>query len=212
MGSVSTVAAVCSLGALGLAVCLVVVLHFVEPEFDPSQRMLSEYSLGRYGGLMRVAFIAGGTSVIAVAVALWGSAWPWSLGLVLVAIGPLGAAFVDTDPITTPPAEITRRGNVHAALGSLFILGFPVAATVAGISSAGDATMGPVLAWASVVPWIALAWFLGILGTTLRHARPDGRGAPEGRGAPDVPIGWPNRVSMLVYLGWAALAAILVLR
>jgi hypothetical protein len=48
---------------------------------------------------------------------------------------------------------------------------------------------------------VALAWFIG---ATLRHARPDGRGAP------DVRIGWPNRVSMLVYLGWAALAAILV--
>jgi uncharacterized membrane protein YjfL (UPF0719 family) len=109
----------------------------------------------------------------------------------------------DTDPITTPRAEVSRRSNVHAALGSLFILGFPVAATIAGISTAADRALGPILAWASVAPWIALAWFIG---ATLRHARPDGRGAP------DVRIGWPNRGSILVYLGWAALAAILALR
>ena len=65
---------------------------------------------------MRVAFIAAGTSVIAVAIALSGSAWPWDLGLVLVAIGPIGAAFIDTDPITTPRAEMSRRRNVWAAV------------------------------------------------------------------------------------------------
>lgn len=201
--SVSTIAADYSLGAIALSILLVLLLHFLEPEFDPSWRMLSEYSLGRYGVLMRVVFLAWGTGVIAVAVALSGSAWPESLGLVLVAIGPLGAAFIDTDPITTPHTQMSSRSNVHAALGSLFILGFPVAATVVGISTAGDPAVGPALAWASLVPWIALAWFLGM---TFHYARPDGRGAP------DVRVGWPNRVSMLVYLGWVALAAVTVLR
>jgi hypothetical protein len=203
MACVSTVAAVYALGATASAVALVALLHRLEPEFDPSWRMLSEYALGRYGALMRAAFLAGGTGAIAVAVALAGPAWPASLGLVLVAIGPLGAAFVDTDPITTPRAAMSRRTDVHAALGTLFILGFPTAATVAGIGAAADPAVGPVLAWASVVPWIALAWFLG---TSLRYARPDARGAPEVR------IGWPNRVSMLVYLGWVALAAVTLLR
>src|SRR5215831_7775404 len=133
MPSVSTIAAVYSLGASTLAVALVALLHQLEPDFDPSWRMLSEYSLGRYGVLMRAAFLAGGTGVIAVAVALSRSAWPASLVLVLVALGPLGAAFVDTDPITTPRTAMSRRSNVHAALGSLFILGFPLAATIAGI-------------------------------------------------------------------------------
>jgi hypothetical protein len=201
--SVSTIAADYSLGAIALSILLVLLLHFLEPEFDPSWRMLSEYSLGRYGVLMRVVFLAWGTGVIAAAVALSGSAWPESLGFVLVAIGPLGAAFIDTDPITTPHTQMSSRSNVHAALGSLFILGFPVAATVVGISTAGDPAVGPALAWASLVPWIALAWFLGM---TFHYARPDGRGAP------DVRVGWSNRVSMLVYLGWVALAAVTVLR
>jgi hypothetical protein len=42
MVSVTTGAAVYSLGATALAVGLVVALHVVEPEFDPSWRMLSE--------------------------------------------------------------------------------------------------------------------------------------------------------------------------
>lgn len=203
MASLTTVSTVYSLGATALAVGLMVLLHFLEPEFDPSWRMLSEYSLGLYGMLMRAAFLAMGTAVIAVAVALSRVAWPWSLGLILVAIGPLGAAFIDTDPITTPSTHMSRRSNVHAALGSLFILGFPLAATIAGISVSGDPAVGPVLAWASIVPWITLVWFIG---TSVRYARPDAVGGPVVR------IGWPNRVSILAYLGWVALAAVTVLR
>src|SRR5215831_19495800 len=205
MPSVSTIAAVYSLSVTTLAVALVVLLHRLEPEFDPSWRMLSEYSLGLYGALMRAAFLLGATGVIAVAIALAlsRSAWPASLVLVLVAVGPLGAAFIDTDPITTPRTAMSRRSNIHAALGALFILGFPLAATIAGISAASNLAVGPVLAWASIAPWLALVWFLG---TNIRHAR------GEGVGAPDVRIGWPNRVSMLVYLGWVALAAATTLR
>ena len=202
MASVSSVAVVYALGATALAVVLMVLLHVLEPGFDPSWRILSEYSLGRYGLLMRIAFVAMGTGVIAIALAISGAARPWSLGLTLVAIGPLGAAFIDTDPITTPRTQMSRRSNVHAALGSLFNLGFPAAATVAGISAASDPATGTILAWASVVPWITLAWFLG---TNVRHTRPDAVGAP------DVHIGWPNRVSILAYLGWVALAALTAL-
>lgn len=203
MASLTTVAAVYSLGASALSVGLIVSLHFLEPEFDPSWRMLSEYSLGRYGVLMRAAFLAMGTAVIAVAVALWGTAGVWSLGLLLVALGPLGAAFIDTDPITTPRAQMSRRSNVHSALGSLFILGFPLAATIAGISAASEPAVGSVLAWASIVPWITLLWFIG---TSVRHARPDAVGGPEVR------VGWPNRVNILADLGWVALAAVTLLR
>jgi hypothetical protein len=203
MASISTVIAAYSLGVTALAIALIAALHVLEPEFDPSWRMLSEYSLGRYGVLMRVAFLAMGRGVIAVAVALWRVAGPWSLGLVLVAIGPLGAAFVDTDAITTSRTQMSRRGNVHAALGTLFILGFPAAATIAGIGAVGDPAVGPILAWASAAPWITLAWFLW---TNARHARSDAVGGP------DVRVGWPNRVSILAYLDWVALAGVTMLR
>jgi len=205
MVSASTVAALYSLTATGLAVGLVVLLHFLEPEFEPSWRTLSEYSLGRYGVLMRAAFLAGGTGVIVVAVALSESAWPWSLGLALVALGPLGAAFFDTDPITTPRTEMSKRNNVHVAFGALFILGFPAAATIAGIGAARDSDVGPLLAWASVVPWLGLAWFLG---TSIWYGRSTGT---QG-GGPEVRIGWPNRASMVIYLGWVSLAAVTMLR
>jgi hypothetical protein len=133
---------------------------------------------------------------------LWQPAGLLAVGLPVVALGPLGAAFVDTDPVTTPRAEITIRSKVHAGLGSLFILGFPVAATCAGIGAAMHSPAGQILAWASIIPWAGLIWFLG---ATFRFGQPDAVGKPEVR------IGWPNRFNMLAYLAWVALAGVLTL-
>jgi hypothetical protein len=163
--------------------------------------MLSEYSLGRYGILMRLAFILGGTGVLASGVGMWAAAGALALGLPLTALGPIGAAFVYTDPITTPRPEITGRSKVHAGLGSLFILGFPAAATCAGVGAATHSTVGQLLAWAVAIPWAGLA---GFLGATLRFAQ-------STVGTPDVRVGWPNRFTMLAYLAWVALADILML-
>jgi hypothetical protein len=200
--SISAYAASYSLGAVAIAIVLVIALHELEPEFDPSWRMLSEYSLGKHGLIMRAAFILGGTGVIASGVALWQSAGFLSAGLPLVALGPIGAAFIDTDPVTTPRSELKNRSKVHAGLGSLFILGFPIAATCAGIGTTMQSTAGPLLAWAALIPWAGLIWFLG---ATLRF------GQASTVGNPKVRIGWPNRFNMLAYLAWVALAGILTL-
>lgn len=193
-----------AVGAVTVATGLVAVLHVLEPEFDPSWRMLSEYVLGRYGILMRLAFLAASTGVMAVALALSRPAGVGpTLFLWLVSLGPFGAAFIDTDPITTPTEAMSTRGKVHAALGSLFILGFPLAATAVGVSTSGEPSVGSTLAVASAVPWAALVLFLAV---ALRYQRPD---HPAG---PDVPIGWPNRLSMVAYLGWVVLGAAVVLR
>lgn len=200
--SMTAFSAFYSLGAVAVSIVLVIALHYLEPEFDPSWRMLSEYSLGKYGVIMRLAFILGGTGVMASGVALWQPAGFLSAGLPLVALGPIGAAFIDTDPVTTPRSEMTSRSKVHAGLGSLFILGFPIAATCAGIGASMHSMAGQLLAWAVIVPWAGLMWFLG---ATLRFGR---SGAV---GKPDVFIGWPNRFNMLAYLAWVALAGILTL-
>ncbi|HEX9227722.1 MAG TPA: DUF998 domain-containing protein [Arthrobacter sp.] len=200
--SLAVFAACYALGASGVAILLVVALHKLEPEFDPSWRMLSEYSLGRYGVLMRTAFILGGTGVAASGLALWPVAGVLAAGLPVVALGPIGAAFIDTDPITTPRLEITGRSKVHSGLGSLFILGFPIAATCAGIGAAMHSPAGQILAWAAVIPWAGLIWFLS---ATFRFGQPDAVGRPG------VLIGWPNRFNMLAYLAWVALAGGLTL-
>jgi hypothetical protein len=191
-------AALVALVAGGITASLIVILHVVEPEYDPSWRMISEYSLGRHGWLMRIAFTTMAISSAAICVALWPFAGAWSIGLVLVGAGALGAAFVDADPITTARADATSVGRAHSALGIILLIGFPLAATFAAIGAA-DA-FGWTLAIASVVPWAALTWFLRVWASARGRA-----------GSPAVPVGWPDRACVVADLGWVALAAALVL-
>lgn len=199
MVSAAAFAAVAALIAGGITVGLVAVLHVFEPEYDPSWRMISEYSLGRYGWVMRLAFATMAISPAATCVALWPFGGAWTLGLAVVALGALGAAFIDADPIMTARAHATSVGRTHTALGTVLLAGFPPAALIAGIGVAPS--LGWLPATASVVPFAGLVWFV-------RAAAPArGQG-----GSPRIRIGWPDRFCLLAYLAWVVVAAMSVLR
>ena len=51
-------------------VIVLVILHILEPEFDPRFRFMSEYALGDYGWLMTTAFFALGLAPFVAAVGL----------------------------------------------------------------------------------------------------------------------------------------------
>ncbi|SFS14533.1 Protein of unknown function [Microbacterium sp. cf046] len=196
--SVAVIAAITALIAGGITVGLIAILHRLEPEYDPSWRMISEYSLGRYGWVMRLAFVTMTIGLAATCVALWQFGGAWTIGLATVALGALGAAFLDADPIMTTRADATPVGRAHTVMGGALLAGFPPAALLAGIGVA------PVLGWtlaiASVVPFAGLVWFL----MALRPAHGHG-------GSPEIRIGWPDRFCLLAYLAWVVLAAVGVL-
>ena len=194
----AAIAAVTAIVAGGISVALILILHFVEPEYDPSWRMISEYSLGRHGWIMRVAFIAMAVNSAATCVALWPFGGAWTIGLAVVAAGALGAAFVDADPITTPRAQATRVGTAHTALGSVLLVGFPVAALLAGSGRLAH----------SAGRWRSPPSCVGGPGVVPHGSRRPAHGLG---GSPQVRVGWPDRACLVVYLAWAALAAALVL-
>jgi hypothetical protein len=196
--SVVAIAAVTALVAGGITAGLIALLHVLEPEYDPSWRMISEYSVGRYGWVMRVAFVTMAISPGAMCVALWPFGGAWTIGLAAVALGALGAAFIDADPIMTPRAQATPIGRAHTVLGIVLLAGFPPAALFAGVGVAG--ALGWTLAIASAVPWAGLVWFL------IAAAPAHGQG-----GSPEIRIGWPDRFCLLAYLAWVVLAAVGVL-
>ncbi|MCR2809928.1 MULTISPECIES: DUF998 domain-containing protein [unclassified Microbacterium] len=196
--SVAEIAATVALVAGGFTVGLIAILHVLEPEYDPSWRMISEYSLGRHGWVMRFAFVTMAIGLSATGVALWPFGGAWAIGLAAVALGALGAAFIDADPIMTPRADATPVGRAHTVLGVVLLAGFPPAALLAGVG------VGPALGWTlvicSVVPLAGLVWFL------IAAAPAHGQG-----GSPKIRIGWPDRFCLLAYLAWVVLAAISVL-
>ncbi|WP_404431181.1 DUF998 domain-containing protein [Microbacterium lacus] len=196
--SVAEIAAVTALIAGGITVGLIAILHVLKPEYDPSWRMISEYSLGRHGWVMRLAFITMAIALGATCLALWPFAGAWTIGLAVIALGALGAAFIDADPIITPRAHATPVGRAHTVLGAVLLAGYPPAALLAGVGAAP--ALGWTLATASVVPFAGLVWFL------IAAAPAHGQG-----GSPEIRIGWPDRFCVLAYLAWVVLASVGVL-
>lgn len=191
--------------AVGLSMAflgLLFLLHFLEPEFDPSWRMISEYELGTYGWLMRLAFFCWGGCVLALSVGLRSSlrtragviGFGW---LLVIAIAQVGAGIFVTDAITDPAKSTT--GNLHTICGVIVILTFPIAATLVarGLSSNPQwQGFRQPMNWLTFLVWLGLiAYFGSIIVSNLANAT-------AGRVGPHVLQGWPNRAMVTIYSIW----------
>jgi Protein of unknown function (DUF998) len=190
-----------SLGASALLVGLVLLAHLLKPEISPRWRMLSELAIGRWGVVMNMAFISWAASNMALAVALWPLVPAWAAALlIVVSIGPLGAAFFVADPITTPPEQASTTGRWHTVFGVLFILGFPIVVALLAISAM--ATGSPLWPWfvgMGLLVWACLAVFMVLVARWRRECRPLG---------PEMPIGLPNRLFAAAYVAWTVVIAL----
>jgi hypothetical protein len=198
------VSAYAGIGLPLVFLCLLAVLHFIEPEIDPSWRLISEYQLGRYGWLMSVAFLALAGGAFAVDVLIWRTVCTrsgrigrvWLLAIVAALIG--GALF-KTDP-NVPGTPATLAGRIHAECGLVVIGTFPIVATLISRGVSRNPAWAAVrrwLFWATTLVWIGLAVF--IIGTVIAHTKlpPD-----YGDFGPKVMVGWENRFMMLCYSIW----------
>jgi hypothetical protein len=69
--TVSGTAAQLSMAAGALFLGLLAALHFIEPAFDPSWRMISEYEIVRFGWVMQLAFFSLAIASLSAIAALW---------------------------------------------------------------------------------------------------------------------------------------------
>jgi hypothetical protein len=193
--------AVIAITGAGAFLIILSALHFLKPELNPSWRMISEYEIGRFGWIMRLAFICLSISCFSLSIILWRHvSWAADILLIIVSIGPLGAAIFATDPITTPRNSMTKASRLHAVFGAIFIFGFPIMVNVIGWHPA-DPLFAPLKAWLS---WMSVAVWVGFLifmGSTVAL------GGKSGARGEKVKIGWPNRLMMLIYLLWLIITA-----
>jgi NAD/NADP transhydrogenase beta subunit len=192
---------------------ILALLHFLKRELDPSWRLISEYEIGRFGWMMRLAFFCWGASVFALTVTIQSSLQHTSgmIGrwwLILIAIALFGAGVFKSNAITdrTPG----RANTLHTLCGMIVILTFPAAATVAvyslRLSPMWSASQGPLIL-TTVVAWIGMITFFG----SLISARVRNPSAGE-VGGPRVYQGWPNRFMVATYAVWIVVVAVLALR
>ncbi len=196
----------------GLFLAILLVLHFLKPELDPSWRMISEYEIGRFGWLMRMAFFCWGASVLSLLITIWPAMNTTGgvisrLWLVLIFIALIGAGIFKTNPITDTTKNL--ENTIHTICGAIVILTFPIAATLAVSSLLNNAVWQPERGWLiffTILTWLGVLSFLGSI-IVSRISNPNAV-----RVGPNVYSGWPNRFLAVAYNAWLIFLAVIALR
>jgi hypothetical protein len=175
--------------------------------------MISEYEIGRFGWLMRLAFFCWGASLLALLITMWPSLQPISGTIsrwwfVLIVMALFGAGIFKTDPITNDTRSLVN--TIHKICGTIVILTFPIATTLAVRSllhnplwSAYQRRLifGVALAWIGMV-----AYFVIIVISRVKDPKAGEVGGPH------VLMGWPNRFNVVTYIVWIIIIAVTALQ
>ena len=183
-------------GALAFLV-LLTTLHFIKPELDPSWRVISEYEIGDYGWMMRLAFFSLALSCIALVSAIqsqvlgiWGK---FGLGLLLLsAVGMVIAGIFTSDSMT---GSRTPTGQIHelaAMLDSIPFAAMLINLTLIGKNPAWSPARR-LLLWTAFLPLLGLVMFIGSVAVMFPN---------DGKFGPEVLIGWPNRFFIVTHAVW----------
>jgi hypothetical protein len=169
---------------------ILILLHFLRPDLDPSWRFISEYELGDFGWLMRVAFFALGLSCAGLCFAVF----PYSrtvrgwLGMLLLMVSCSGMLLAGI----YAPDKDNKLHELGAMLDNV-----PFAALLLNWNlyrQPAWSSAKRLLAVTAGLPLLGLVVFIGSLAWMLP--------ANGGQPGPTVLAGWPNRFFILAHLGW----------
>jgi hypothetical protein len=188
-------------------------LHFLKRELDPAWRMISEYEIGRFGWMMRLAFFCWGASVLALLITISPALLPISGTIsrwwfVLIVIALFGAGIFKTDPITNDTQSLVN--TIHKLCGVIVILTFPIAATLAVRSLLHDPSWSSyqgLLIFGIILVWIGMVtYFATIIISRIRNPKAGEVGGPH------VYMGWPNRINVVTYIIWIIIIEVIALQ
>jgi hypothetical protein len=210
--AISITAAWAAIATALLYQILLIVLIFLRPDLDPTWHTISEWVIGPYGWLMRVAFFTWAVSY-AVLFAVLKSQLRGKLGktglvlLLICVIGTFGVGIFTTDPLNEN--TITMTGLLHTISGTTGLILFPFGALCINLSLALNSkawsSVRRVLLWTAGLPLLGLAGF--VIYTAIFVV-------PLGDHAfgPGVNIGLPPRFAMLSYMAWTLILAGLAIK
>ncbi len=199
-----------SIAAAVTTLLLLVSLHVLSPEFNPSWRMVSEYAPGHYGWVLSLMFLAWGISAWALAVALWSQVKTRAgkIGLWFLVIAGLGEALASVFDIT--------HDTGHSIAGVLGMGGFPIAALLLSFSlgclPAWRGTRS-LLLWLANLNWISVVLLVATLVLmTVQFAQATGGHLPQYaptrlRAGVLGGDGWADRLIVLSNCLWVLVAA-----
>ena len=165
-------------------------LHGLRPDLDPTWRFISEYELGDYGWVMRLAFACLAISCVSLFVTIK-SQITGAFGYIALALLLL-AAFGMALAAVFVPDPVNKLHEVGAMLDHL-----PFAAPVINWRLSKHPNWirsRRTLFWTAGMPLIGLMVFIGSMIIML----PRNGGQP----GPNVLVGWPNRFMILMHCAW----------
>ncbi len=202
--------ALLAIAAAIAALLLLISLHVLNPEFDPSFRMVSEYALGHYGWVLSLMFLAWGISTWALAATLWSQVKTRAgkVGLWLLVIAGTGEALASVFDIT--------HDIGHSIAGLLGMGGFPIAALLLSVSLGRTQAWRGVrslLLWLANLNWISIVLLIATLVLmTLQFLQVNGGQLPQ-HAPTRLPAGvigldgWADRLFVLTSCLWVLVAA-----
>lgn len=113
-----------ALGGVAAFAAIVAVLHALEPDFDPTNRFVSEYVLGDWGRLMNAGFFALATALIALGLGLGRVLAPSgrvrairNLYMISGTTTFISGVFNWNEPVEGEVTEMTTAGAIHDVAG-----------------------------------------------------------------------------------------------
>jgi hypothetical protein len=95
---------------------LLVLLHFLKPNFNPSSHTCSEYAIGKFGFLMQIAFFAMAAGNLLIAILFWQSKTVATILFSVVSLGFVGLGIWRAD-LTISEEKETTAGKLHLLSG-----------------------------------------------------------------------------------------------
>lgn len=179
-----------AIGASVLFVVCLSALHLLRPDLDPAWHFISDYEVGAWGWVMRVAFLSLAGGCFGALVALFPRARGviGRLGLLLLLVTAGGIALAGV----FAPSGTDTLHETGAMLDQL-----PLAALLITISLWRNPDCHPdrwTLVGSLLVLWAGAALFIGAMVVMLPSKdRPP---------SPDVLVGWPSRMFIVAHAAW----------
>jgi hypothetical protein len=198
-----------AIGAGAAVLLLLVSLHILSPEFDPSWRMVSEYANGEYGWILSLMFIAWSLSSWVLAFALWQQVGTTAgkIGLVFLIAAGLGEAMGAVFDINHP---------LHGLSAMIGIPSLPIAAVLISVSlsrTSGWSDVKKALLWTANLTWISLLLLAGTFALLIITYTQAGGDMTAGATVTVLPpgvialVGWANRLLIVIYCAWVMMVA-----
>jgi len=206
----SVSAARISIAASIATLIILVMLHILSPEFNPSWRMVSEYALGNYNWVLSLMFICWALSswTLAFAIRSQLSTKGGKIGLIFLIAAGVGEAMAAIFDIS--------HSILHNVAGALGILGLPIAAMLISLCLSRTErrlVARKIFLCTANLTWISVVLFaitFAILIATYTHAGGDMTADAKIKILPPgviALVGWANRLLIIVYCIWGIAVA-----